>query len=386
MSIGAKYLDRRKTLIAGLSVAAAGAAAWSTSSTLGDHARIRVRPLTFEVNPFLSSFEIVDDRVVNTVCERLRWRPEMGYSDLLHWLRIFGGKGSNIYEPSQSQAAIRLLTDERRIHAQFGQAGVVVRTDSGVRFLSRLSRIELKAAARPTHPFQELAVFGELGLESSTPVFTATERFTLNEAIQDCLRNLQTREVRSQEPEWPTQALAHFLPPTRSWMNRWGERVTIDQWTSFLLERDMNRFSCGGTHLLHSLALLLQVDARYRLLSDKCVTQVRDKCRTLCREIESSQHVDGAWRADWSTDGLGKSYDWIDVHLTGHILEAQLYLPEDLRISNRCADAAIRHLTHAFGVVNDEVVASNYCFFSHAGRVLLHSCDQGPILSQHRAV
>jgi hypothetical protein len=217
---------------------------------------------------------------------------------------------------------------------------------------------------------------------------TASAQFSLKDFIRDCFRNLQIREAMCQEPEWATQVLVHYLLPAGSWKNRWGETITFDQWTRFLIERDTAKYSCSGTHLLHTLALILQAHSHFQILSRDLFERVRDTCKTFSQTIEASQHADGAWRSDWRQDDfVTKEHAISGVHLTGHILESQLYLPADLRISDRSASLGLRYLAGAYVTSDPQIVLSKYCFYSHAGRVLLQcgeasrmstaSCDRG---------
>ncbi|MGO8745186.1 MAG: hypothetical protein ACLQNE_04275 [Thermoguttaceae bacterium] len=208
-------------------------------------------------------------------------------------------------------------------------------------------------------------------MRSTTALATADGRFTLEAAVRDCLANVQIREASRQEPEWKSQVLAYYLPPVCSWQNRWGEWITLEKWTQFLLERDVSRFCCGGTHLLDSLALILQADSQCGVLSANVARRVRGRCQECARMIESTQHPSGAWGSDWARGDDLKKEPWIQILVTGHILDAQMYFPEDVRISSRCAGRALTYLAQVFANCNDRQVFEEYCPYSHAGRVLL---------------
>ncbi len=372
--VGVEMVRRREVLL-GLGAIASGVA-WPLWRAREAPLRVRERPLKFSLLPFGHVESTFDPAVLDVVRQRLRVSPQMAFSDLLHWLRIFAVQASPEYLAASSRDALALLTDARRIEERYGQAGVIVPTKNGVRFLSRLSGLDLKSNSRPSHPCQELAIFGEIGLPSSTTITTAVGDFSLKDAIRDCLRNLQVREAMCQEPEWATQVLVHYLPPVRSWRNRWGEELTFERWTEFLIDRDVARYSCGGTHLLHSLALILQANSQHPVLSRDLAERVRRVCVNFSRTIEATQHSDGAWRSDWrQANVIGEQYARSGVHLTGHILESQLYLPKDLRISDRAAGLALRYLAGAYRISDEQVVSDEYCYYSHAGFVLLQSSE-----------
>lgn len=373
-------IGRRDVIALGMG-ALASAVVWPLWSDRQSAPKIRQRPLRFAVDPFPDTERVVTPSLQSLIRRRLRLRDEMGVPTLLHWLRIFGIQESAEFQSGETRRLLSLLTDAREIERRFDQPGVIVKTREGVRFLSRGFGRKLNPDSRPSHPYQELAIFGELGLPSSAPIVAAEGRFTIADLVRDCLGNLQIREASRQEPEWATQALAHYVVSDRAWRNRWDEELTLDRWTEFLIERELTGYSCGGTHLLHTLAVILQADAQQRILDAKVARHVRDVCRRFSRTIESTQHADGAWRADWWKEQTVAEYSAMEVHLTGHLLEAQLYLPRDLRISDACAGRALQFLSRTFQLSDDKTVFEEFCPYSHAGRVLLYCAapaESGP--------
>ena len=369
MRSGALGITRRRTIAAGVGLLA-GLAVWPFTRQTLDEFAIRAQPLRFDIIPFRVDTVCCDQSLFNVVRRRLQLRPEMTLSDLLHWLRIFGNSASIEFQRQTSREVLELVTNGNRIEERFGQRGVIVRTRDGVRYLSRLGGVDLVAASRPAHPYQELAVFAELGLPSSTAIVTADGDFTVRDLMQDCLSNLQLREADRQEPEWATVAIAHYLTPTSTWTNRWGEELSVEKWTGFLVRRDISRFSCGGTHVLHSLGLLLQLHSRHPFMNCQLLDKVRNTCRDLFNEIESSQAPNGAFPRPATIALQASGIDW-DIHITGHILESLLYFPDDLRISNVSVLRGLRFLAEAYRRSTDSDVSKNYCTYSHSGQVLL---------------
>lgn len=361
-------ITRRDLLVTGVG-GAIGAAAlkWIQG---GIPIQILDTPRAFQTFAFRDSERVVDVSVLGAVHSCLGLRSEMGFSDLLHWVRLYGCKGNSNYQPHEASETIAILTDDSKIEQRYGQSGVIAKTKYGVKYHSRLSNLDLKRNSRPAHPGQAVAILGEIGVAASAPLICSTEQLKVYDAITDSLSDLQVRNARLQEPEWPTQVIAYYAKSPR-WRNRWNEEVTLDAWVQFLLERDVASYCCGGTHLLQSLAAMLQANDQARFLGEKTVSRITSACREYSTMLESTQHDDGAWRDDWTTNAEIKGRGPIDVHMTGHILEGQLYLPEDLRISPESAAAALRSLARAFLTVDHEFVWSNYCPFSHAGRVLM---------------
>ncbi len=212
-------LTRRELLALGFG-AVTGAVTWPLWPVSRSTPEFRDAPLPLRPVPFADTEKVIDEQVLSAVRTRLRWRPEMAFSDHLHWLRIFGMPWwTSEFQGKQARDTIALLTDTHRIESTYGQRGIIVESPEGIQYLSRVSGRELIPQSRPHHPFQELAVFGELGLAATTAVIAETGTFSLRDALHHCLQNLQIREARRQEPEWVTQVLAHYLV-SPSWKNR----------------------------------------------------------------------------------------------------------------------------------------------------------------------
>ncbi|HVA47107.1 MAG TPA: hypothetical protein VNH11_12135 [Pirellulales bacterium] len=339
---------------------------------------VREQPRSLPMVPLRDTHKMLSPALINLVRDRLRWRAEMGVSHLLHWMRVFADPSSEEFIPDTAREVISLLTDARKIESRFGQAAVIVETDHGIRYLSGLVNRKLRVDSRPAHPFQELAAFAEAGLPASKPISTASRTRVLGDAVRDCLLNVQLREGRRAEPEWALCVAAHYSA-VAAWTNRWGEMISLDGWASFLLDREPTRFCCGGTHLLQSLALLLRLARGNEdiALGRRMSERVRNRCSELSRSLADSQSPEGTWGAHWIKGAATADYRHRDLHITAHVIEAQLYLPEDLRIAHDSVRRALNCLERAFTLASDDDVMSDYCPYSHAGRVLLR-CSATP--------
>lgn len=361
-------LTRRDLLAVGVGscVSALGWQLWYGNERL----HILDQPRVFQANPFPDLDKSIDAAVLEAVHASLGWRTEMGVPDLLHWVRIYGCKNNAQFQPQKAEEVISLLTDDKKIESRFGQSGVIVKTDMGIRYLSRLSNLNLKQQSRPAHPGQAVAILGEIGTPANAPLYCESKCFAVRDAIIDSIRSIQVRDSRLQEPEWPTQVIAHYLESPR-WKNRWNENVKLEDWVEFLLQRNLATYCCGGTHLLQALAFMLKADEQSGFLTRGVVDRMRNVCGEYSTMLESTQHDDGTWRDDWTKTVEIKGSGPMDVHMTGHILEGQLYLPTDLRISTKSASVALRSLARKFLTSDSQTIWNNFCPYSHAGRVLL---------------
>ena len=295
-------------------------------------------------------------------------------SGLLHWLRVFGvsadvdSDGERLNQ--RAKEIVDMLTDEKRIAKKYGQEGTVVETESGVKYLSRQSNLRLEWRSRAAHPGQVAAVFGEIGLRSSRLVRCNSKIFTIADVVRDCLLNLQCRDARRLEPEWAGLVYAHYANFS-TWTNRFGESISINGLIDYLLKRPVMAYCCGGTHLLHTLAAILQADMQSELLQGATREKIEQKCLEYREVLERTQHANGAWLDDWAGHVETKNKSAVGVHMTGHILEGQLYLPTSLRISEKCIHDGVKFLEQEFLTVKSDDLVGNYCPYSHAGRVLM---------------
>lgn len=140
--------------------------------------------------------------------------------------------------------------------------------------------------------------------------------------------------------EWTSIALALYLPPARSWTNRFGETFTFDDLAKELLDRPSERASCYGTHLFYGLTLLLRVHEEcVPILSDAMAKRVRERIENVVAVVIQMQMENGAWYNQWDLElragprTLASTPVDEDPSLlaTSHIAEWLMYLPSDLQ-------------------------------------------------------
>ena len=362
-------------LLGGGVAALTGWKVWTRTGNRRGDVSIPIRRVPVEVVSYFPPARCTLSRDAEVrIAEKLRMREDMSYSDILHWLRVFAGQGSTRCPAGQVEQVLGEFTDSVRLGRRFGAPSALVRTPHGARYLTAPASAPAESRrARALHAYQTPAVFGEIGVASDLAIGVGGTTGSVAELVSDCLLNFQLREVSEFEPEWATTVLALYLPPVDSWENRWGEWVTFDSMASFLVERDIGRFACQGTHLLSALGLLLQVNQRFSLLSRSVARKVADVCRRLSQTtLPDHLQADGSWGGDWTGDAPHVAVKpWHAVHITGHIMECQILLRPEHQAPAYCLERALRFLVQAMNEVTSSDVARAYCPYSHAGRVLL---------------
>jgi hypothetical protein len=311
-----------------------------------------------------------NDRIL--LLEKLRLRPEMSASDLLHWLRIFAtGPLSNGFL-SESRTVLEDLTDSERLGRRFEGENSLVATPFGARYVIA-NNASNASRSRVAHAQQPLAVFGELGVRLARPLRLQEKSSHILSLLEDCLSNLQLREVRGKDVEWAATASILYLPPQTSWKNRWGETIRLEDLAAYLLDLPLSGCSCCGTHVLASLAILAQAQRTSCVMREAMMDRVTQKLKTFSDTLQRTQHPDGSWASDWSGDRATPDTDpRISLLVTGHLLEWQILLPPQLQTSPVSLSRALRYLARVATRAGESDVINAYCPFSHAAKVLLH--------------
>jgi hypothetical protein len=313
--------------------------------------------------------------VLGTIRGKLHLDEDMSLSYLLHWLRVFGDGRADGPESGAAGKALADLLDTRRLERRFRGPSSLVETPYGARYLTaNPAAPKGSEPGRALHAYQALAVFGQIGVPSSRALRISGERHVVGDLLRDCMLNFQARESRDAEVEWAAEALALYLPPERSWRNRWGEEVGFDAIARFLMGRDAARCACQGTHLLAALAAILQAHEAHAILDPRVERQVTARFSSIGRLLRENQRADGSWDIDWA--GTAPTpYDpepWHPVLITGHLAEFQALLPTPCRVPDDCLERALAYLERAVLEADAAEIAEHYCPYSHAGRMVLN--------------
>jgi len=183
-----------------------------------------------------------------------------------------------------------------------------------------------------------------------------------------CVRDLLNNAVKQFDPvselEWTAVSFAYYLPPQRTWTNRFSEEYNFDDLVTFLIQRPFDVSSCGGSHSLYALATIQGVDAQVSILSTNARRRLQGFLKAVSRTLVASQKHDGSVDPLWylqlsnlpeylewlpqrsqsqsNVARLSRKNEWRDMltkispfssHMliTGHVCEAGLLLPSTQR-------------------------------------------------------
>jgi len=297
--------------------------------------------------------------------EHPRLPPNVSYC--CHLLRLYGLEPFRHPVFSSGSEVVSVLTDQALSKEFFGEP-IFFRTRSGIRYQDPATQ---KERTGENHRDICLATFAELGLPLTTPVTTEDASFTLADLLRDSVENF---DIKQDELAWTAVAYAIYLPQ-RQWSNRYGESFSFDDVADALMSTRFEDASCGGTHLLYALTVLLRAKGSADGLSEPVHYELSQYLQRRSIAAIQSQAGDGSWDLNWhaapnndaSSDALlpPSTADFNRLLVTGHLLEWLELLPEEIQPPHDVYMQAARWLCNSLASTS---VASlrNFCPVVHA--------------------
>ena len=338
---------------------------------------------------------------VRSVADRLRPGKTEKLSKLFHSLLVYGPDAtvptviSSAVETAdrrtEDKASVRILDvilDAEAAAKYWGpsEERVVAPTPYGLRFPLYYERtMSLGEFNTEAHQGQGLSILASLGLSTDVGIrFRAEggyERKTIRHLLEDTTANFSLAE---EEVYWDAVSLALYLPPQRSWEDKFGQRTSFDDLANELVNRPNSDSSCAGTHKLYALAVLAESDRRSPILSPVARSAVDSELRRAVEQLVRVQLPEGGWTTEWfqsdkdrreaeSETPLLSPTIHTELLATGHHLEWLLLLPEDAQPDRerieRAADRCLRLLSQI--TTDKAAVEEHYCPIVHAYRTAL---------------
>ncbi len=325
--------------------------------------------------------EVVSDEQLTSVLNRLRPQfrgPEPKINFVDHALRFWGVEAAFGDETSLSGVELReLLTDHRRFRDAWGKktrSFLLPNTEGDTDYIAFRTKSGLATASHYDHTLAGLA---EVGTPLDYPVNTPNGEMPLSAAF-DFTRDMFS--VNQGEYEWSTMVFLLYMPHVKSWFTTEGQEVTWDLLARRLMRQRLARGVCYGNHRLYALAMMLQLDAEYSLLSEDGRAEVVAYLNDVSNRLAESQSEEGYWDGRWpgeEWDGpqpekvegpLGLKGDRLLA--TGHTLEWWAIAPDEVLPSRDVPVKAGQWLVKEIESLSDAEIKQYYTFLSHAGRAL----------------
>lgn len=333
------------------------------------------------IQPVRDVPEIVSDEQLTSVLTRLRPQfrgPEPKINFVDHALRFWGVEAAFGDETSLSGVELReLLTDHRRFRDAWGKKTrpfLLPNTEGDTDYIAFRTKNGLATASHYDHTLAGLA---EVGTPLDYPVNTPAGELPLRAAF-DFTRDMFS--LNQGEYEWSTMVFLLYMPQVKSWFTTEGQEVTWEILAQRLMRQRLARGVCYGNHRLYALAMMLQLDGKYDLLSEDARADVVAYLSDVSRRLTETQSEEGYWDGRWpgeEWDGpqpehvegpLGQKGDRLLA--TGHTLEWWAIAPDEVLPAEGVPVKAGQWLVKEIEGLSDSEIKQYYTFLSHAGRAL----------------
>jgi hypothetical protein len=331
--------------------------------------------------PCLTASDVSEQRLVETI-ERFGPVSSISIAGMLHCIR-FRDVQPRPTIPGEEVLSIddvlELVCDHSAFERQYGHARpCVLKTPHGMRFSeASWTPTPTETSTREAHVGQTLSVLGELGMPPSHALRAPDDVGNVRDVVNDMTATFNL----SQEPYWTTIALALYLPPQTEWTNKFGHCFSFDDLAAKLTASPVGEAGpCGGAHALYAIAVLLQVNDQYPILSPASQRDATAFLRQAAQELEQSQHPDGSWDDLWTRRQLSHAKligrkllapeSTRGLWITGHHLEWMAIVPAELRTSDDRLRRAAQYVLRETARIPTEMLRSEPCRFSHGLRAI----------------
>jgi hypothetical protein len=292
----------------------------------------------------------------------------------LHLLRVHGRAGK-FADPvfSSGDAIIKLLTDQKASTDYFGRPALI-RTRHGIRFPTNPydpSRPGIGESEKESHRDQCLSAFGELGIPLSFPLTVDGQPYELRDVLRDSIANFY---LSQRELNWTALAYILYLPPEKTWVNRYGERFSFDDLAEELLRRPLDQAACAGTHLTITLTMLERADELTPILTEPIRARLHERLRRDVEAAVRNQQADGHWSLAWHVGPGQPNADEgspaARLLASSHVMEWMMYLPASHRVP---VETGMRGALWLYKQLREAAARDKevyFCPYSHASIVL----------------
>ncbi|MEN6405334.1 MAG: hypothetical protein ABFC77_02570 [Thermoguttaceae bacterium] len=309
---------------------------------------IKARQIPIKIEPVVGLADVVtDEQLIKALnASRPLWHPPTVPS-LIHELKLWG-RNANFTKQMVGQARsgttmVETLLSDKLCRERTTPNGASFLVDSpfGINVVQS-GTMDAKYNRAEGHYGQLLMVLGETGVPLNTPVTTASGRCG---TIADILQEAVMRFEWSKELEFIGVALALWLPPETSWTDQFGNRYSFDELVEHLMAVPCGQGACGGCHIAYTIAVVLQVDSQYRILSSSNRQRAVQRLANISARLEKTKLVEGGWDQTWpggGTKGIIYEDSLLDqITVIGHHLEWISLVQEPARPSRETVAHAV---------------------------------------------
>ena len=287
-------------------------------------------------------------------------------SGCCHLLLYYGQGPTDIARFKSGADVLAALTDEEAAIATFG-ASPFIRTRTGLRYHMTGGPI-FNSQVGEAHRDQCLSTFALLRLDRRQPIKLRNGSLTLAELLSESAANVS---LDQRELPWTAIALATYLPPKKTWRNRFDQEISFSQLARRLIQRMSAAESCGGTHIIQALLVIDRADTEFSILDQATREQLAGFLSNSVERAAANQLDDGSWNLEWLAAHRPSGPEPSAVAfaerllLSGHIAELLTWLPPERRPTARVYQRAAEWLSTNLLSTEVESNESWICPYSH---------------------
>lgn len=176
------------------------------------------------------------------------------------------------------------------------------------------------------HNGQFLAALAQARVMKTYPVRVAGKEFT----VEDIIHSEQKACRSGTELTFKLIGLNHYLEPDATWTNELGETWSIERLVREELPQKINGATCGGTHRLVGLSLVVQKRQKLDMPINGVYDQASRKVHGYQRHTFQLQNSDGSFSSEWFRGPGNNPNLERRLRTSGHLLEwLVMTLPTD---------------------------------------------------------
>lgn len=297
--------------------------------------------------------------------DKMAPRDVRNWADLLHALKLWETDLGRAESDWSSQRMLEMVVDSEKAQATLSFP-LFVQTRHGL-----VSSEGPFGRRGEIHPDQALAVLGKIGIRTDRAIAVSGRSFLVSDLIQGCVANF----TWEQEIEWSAISLALYLPPRKTWTNKYGEVFTFDQLIEKLSNRGLGEGQCFGLHVLQALDAVLAADGEHPILSPEAKLHAKTKVGQIANLVTETQGRRGYWIRWWDRESPPGESESVACSLealaaTSHLLEFLAHIPPDIAVDLDMVARGTNYLACRILDASPSAIASNYATFCHAANAL----------------
>lgn len=340
---------------------------YGKNSGESDSTAVRIRPLVIPARHRYLPDQGFRGHIKKALVRLSAAPPPSRWVDLLHTLRFLGtsGKISGADTKWTGRELLSFIVDAQKTAERFGAIHVANR--HGVIFLGWNPH---KRDQGEPHRDKTLAVIGRLGISASQAIRVDDAEYTVTDVVHATEANF----AWDQELPFTALGLAYYLPPAKSWTNKYGQRIDFDAIGMKLCDLPIGEGACFGTHNLDALAALLAADGQYGILSDRVRGRAIAVLKQAVLRLERSQSPEGWWNRNWFRGETPHENDPDNelsvIVVTSHSLEWLAVAPDGVECAPERTERAIKYLVKRILGEPSSQLDQRYGVYTHAGTAI----------------